>query len=172
MKKIMFVAAFVTSTFAAGWAQGSDTSSSDATIATRITQDTEARDAINRALAPIRSATQFAAYMATLPANSPMRALAPLDRALLSQSLDFGPDGLLSYDATTLQGLTVSQAYQVLALFGAQGHTVDIKAPSRATLDSAKSTSIVPMLEPLKGFRCIGGHSCGEDAKAACTDHC
>ncbi|WP_185754347.1 hypothetical protein [Luteibacter sp. 9135] len=139
-----------------------------------LAQDLAQRDAINRSLAPLHSADDLAAFTASGRASA-LDALAPLDRAVFLQSLQFGPDGLSRYDATALRGLTTAQAYQVLALFGAQAHAIDIqpsaKGAALATADRDASR-VVPMLEPLKGFRCAGHSTCSEDPSSACTDNC
>lgn len=82
---------------------------------------------IDRATAPVRSRADLTAYtQATPPGRSPFRYLAPEARRRFLAQLRFTPDGASRPDASPLHGLTVSQAYQILAVLGWQSMLASI----------------------------------------------
>ena len=176
MKTFMICAGLTVATLCSAWLHAAEVDRSVDALTTAISQDTSARDAINRELAPIHSKDDLARYNATAGSSSPMAVLSPLDRAVFNQSLQFGPGGLTAFDTSALHGLTTGQAYHVLALFGAQAHTIDVVSPSGvdSKASPAKGSVVTPMiqLEPIRHFRCLSAHTCTGDATAACTDNC
>ena len=81
---------------------------------------------IDAALAPIRSHAALRAHMRHA-ADSPLYLLSGQQRQQFIQSLVFVPEGLASYSFVPFeQGLSVTDAYRVLALFGAQSSLATI----------------------------------------------
>jgi hypothetical protein len=77
--------------------------------------------AIDLATAPIRSKETLDTYLQTTPiAESPFQYLSPVDQKLFLSELVFDKGGLTSFPADVFEGLTVTQAYELLALFGWQ----------------------------------------------------
>ena len=71
--------------------------------------------------APIRSQADLDAYLQQTPmAVSPLRFLSPPDRQLFLSGLRFGNYGLGGLRYTDLEGLSATQAHEILALFGWQ----------------------------------------------------
>jgi hypothetical protein len=81
---------------------------------------------VDVAVAPLRSMRDVRSHLRTTP-TSPLFALGPAQRKQFIASLVFTSQGLGSYSNLPLsQGLSVSQAYKVLALFGAQSAIAEI----------------------------------------------
>lgn len=119
------------------------------------------------ALAPVRSADDLVTYMASHKEGSALDRLQPMRRELFLQSLVFNEHGLAGFSREALDGLTPPQIYQVLSIFGVQS----LLLPEQARRAEGTGTTLI-LAEPLKGFRCGGGHTCIEDSNAACTSNC
>ena len=77
--------------------------------------------AIDLATAPIRSKETLDTYLQTTPiAESPFQYLSPVDQKVFLSELVFDKEGLTRFPADVFEGLTVTQAYELLALFGWQ----------------------------------------------------
>ena len=108
------------------------------------------RDLVARLSAPIKTEKDLKDYLSKEPENSPLARLSPEARQIFLHSLHFGRNGLGSFNYAVLQNeLSVSEAYNLLSLFGVQGVTpglVGLKQES--TLDSAvMSTARSPVLD-------------------------
>lgn len=80
---------------------------------------------IEEAMAPIRSAADLKRYLETTT-DSPLDKLGASARGNFLKSLVFAKGGLGSYSYVELSGLTVTDAYRILSLFGAQSSVSSI----------------------------------------------
>ena len=135
----------------------------------RALANAQARIEVEMALAPVKSSRDLATYMANHREGSAIDQLSPLNKELFLQSLTFDGQGLSSFNYAALSGLKPDQVYQILGLFGMQSMTNDTLQRNGVRTNAV---SITPMLEPLKGYRCAGGHTCMTDDTAACTSNC
>ena len=115
---------------------------------------------IDAATAPIRSQDDLRNHLAAMP-SSPIYKLTPHSRAIFLSSLVFTNRGLASYSYVSLAGISVSDAYQILMLFGAQGTIGDvpnlesISPLDKAIILRAKATnenhneSVIPFIDSL-----------------------
>lgn len=80
-------------------------------------------------IAPIQSQEELKNHLADLQKNSsPLNLLSPSAREQFVNSVTFNDKGVTSYRYDVLElELTLSQAYRVLALLGAQHHIVHLK---------------------------------------------
>jgi hypothetical protein len=81
---------------------------------------------IDRATAPVRSGDDLAEYVRTADARSPLQYLGPTARRRFLAQLRFTADGARRPDLAALNGLTASQAYAILALFGWQSAVASV----------------------------------------------
>ena len=121
------------------------------------------------ALAPVKSADDLVTYMANHQGESAIDQLSPLNKELFLRSLTFDSHGLSSFNYAALSGLKSAQVYQILGVFGVQSMTTDTLQRNGVRTNA---TSITPMREPLKGYRCAGAHTCMTDETVACTGNC
>lgn len=100
---------------------------------------------IERLSAQIRSGADLAAYLhRTQIAHSPLRYMNPAARHAFLASLRFDENGIIGFTHAGFAGLRASEAYQILALFGAQRAVPGIKGlVSRDSLDHMILTSPV-----------------------------
>jgi hypothetical protein len=76
----------------------------------------------------IRSQEDLDAYLQRNPmAESPLRALSPVDRQLFLSGLVFSENGLANFPYRDLEGLSATQAHEILALFGWQRMVTSIE---------------------------------------------
>lgn len=78
---------------------------------------------LNRQMAPIRSQSDFAIYMKrnSVASQNPYYLLSKAAQQRFAENLVFGSKGLASFDYADIEAeLTLSQAYRLLSLFGAQ----------------------------------------------------
>ena len=88
-------------------------------------EDAKLRERVDSGLAPIRSRTDLSTHLASMgQIRSPLSYLSHDAQRRFVNSIRFGLNGVASFDFTALAAeLTVSQAYEVLRLFGQQ-HTI------------------------------------------------
>lgn len=129
----------------------------------------QARIEVEMALAPVKSSRDLATYMTNHQGQSAFDQLSPLNKELFLRSLTFDSHGLSSFNYVALSGLKPAQVYQILGVFGMQSMTTDTLQRNGVR---TSATDITPMREPLKGYRCAGGHTCMTDDTAACTSNC
>lgn len=98
---------------------------------------TDLREMVDAVTAPIHNASDLRRFMATHHgADNPLSALSPAARARLVKSLDFRNGGLASIYFPDLEAeLTLTQAYKILSLFGAQS-TISILKHARVESES------------------------------------
>jgi hypothetical protein len=83
--------------------------------------------AIDLAASPIRSKEDLESYIQKTPkSDSPFRHLSPLDQTIFFAETTFDDKGLDLFPPDVFQGLTATQAYEILALFGWQFIVPDI----------------------------------------------
>jgi hypothetical protein len=123
--------------------------------------------------APIKSQADLDAYLQQTPmAVSPLRFLSPSNRQLFLAGLGFGNYGLGGLHYTDLEGLTATQAYEILHLFGWQS-TVQLIDGLRAVTSLDKliiSTGSASPLECFRGYMITTAypHSCYVDQNYLC----
>ena len=93
---------------------------------------------LDRAGALIRTSAQLAAWLAEARADDPLTALPAPARGRFLESLRFGPWGVQSFQSEALQaGLSASEAWRLLALFGLQATLAALPAlPVRSPEDA------------------------------------
>ncbi len=131
--------------------------------------------AIDFEMAPIKSDADLATYLRTAGEESPLMALSPGARERFLASLAFNENGLVGYNYEELgRELEASDAYRILALFGAQRTTHLVGASIRTDADRAAAAKPgVPQLRAdHEGFRCLGGHNCFETPLFICMTGC
>lgn len=116
--------------FVAGSAQADTT---DASVNPAQLQDAESRAALQREisgkLARIKSEADLHAYLASMRAmQTPLDRLSPGAKRRFIDSLVFTPNGLGSFTYADIRNeLTLSEAYQLLALFGREATAASIR---------------------------------------------
>lgn len=126
-------------------------------------------------MAPIKSQADLAAYLRSAGRNSPLMALSPGARDRFIASLAFNENGLVGYNHEELgRELTASQAYRLLALFGAQRttHLVGARIESDADRVVAAKPIVPQLMSDHDGFRCLGAHNCFETPLFICMTGC
>lgn len=131
--------------------------------------------AIEFAMAPIKSADDLAAYLRTAGTDSPLMALSPGARERFLGSLSFNANGLVSYQYEDLaRELTASQAYRLLALFGAQRTTHLVGARVEDGADEAVAAK--PRVPQLRAdhakYKCVSPHNCYYSEFFICLTGC
>ena len=130
---------------------------------------------IDVAMAPIKSAGDLSDYLHTAGPESPLMALTPGSRERFVASLQFNENGLVSYRYEELgRELTASQAYRVLALFGAQRTTYLLRARVESPADVAASDPprIPLMMTDHMDYRCLSPHNCFKTPLFICLTGC
>lgn len=128
---------------------------------------------IDWALAPIKS-TQGLIELAEKA--SPLDALSEMARQTFIESVVFGEKGVGSYDYEVLEReLTVTQAYKVLSLIGAQytlSYLTGLKIETKLDemLISSKQAQALP--GGFKGYKCESPGTCGIALTKICTSNC
>ena len=136
---------------------------------------------IDLAVAPLRSMKDVRSHLRSTP-NSPLFALPPVLRKQFIESLVFTGHGLGSYSFVPLsKGLSVSDAYKLLALFGAQSSIAFIPGLPRPANDLEvrilQSSQLSPMATAppwLHGICVIHGKDgdCKEEYGRNCSRAC
>jgi len=130
---------------------------------------------IDFAMAPVKSDADLAAYLRTAGRDSPLMALSPAARRRFLDSLTFNESGLVGYNYEELaRELTASQAYKVLALFGAQRTTHLLGARVVDAADAAVSTPArVPrLMQDYRDYKCVSPHNCYGSRFYICLTGC
>ncbi|MGO4551837.1 hypothetical protein AB4059_12120 [Lysobacter sp. 2RAF19] len=135
---------------------------------------------IDTALAPIRSREDLRAHLQR-EMHSPLHRLAPAQRERFLASLVFAPEGLASYSFLPLEaGLSVTEVYRVLALFGAQSSIAAIGNLDPATeaesamLDVSDISTMAAMPSWAHGICVVNGasRSCAPQYGSNCSRAC
>lgn len=134
------------------------------------------------ATAPIKSRQQLQQHLAMTP-DSPLYKLTPYARGNFVNSLVFTSRGLGSYSYVDLSGLSVSEAYAILSLIGAQSTIASVPGlKAESSLDQAISdradiqakSGVFPAAKP-KDQTCYVGpewSGCGHRLGTTCMDGC
>jgi hypothetical protein len=158
------------------------------TVIAIMQQREVARDALDFAMAQIKSENDLQNYLQTQGfSQSPLDALSPPARQRFLTSLQFNERGLTSFEYRDLEEeLSASQIYRILSLFGAQHdaaimkHARVVSPVDQQILDSSFHTN---GFGGLGGFGGIGDHSdykcdrlnphtCTSDINSICTSNC
>lgn len=132
--------------------------------------------------APINSLKQLDDHLRALSKESPLSLLSDAARTRFVTGLRFGEQGLASYDYEPITSeLTVSQAYRVLSLFGAQ-RTLSLLPDLRVSspedrnvlgsTDSALFQNPNPVIDDYPGYACAGRATCSESMHSICMSSC
>lgn len=134
---------------------------------------------LDSSVAQLRSSAEVYRHLASRDTTSPLRLLSKPALARFVDSLVFSERGLASFRTDDLAAeLTVSQAYQVLALFGQQTSILsvaDAKIRTNADiiiLDEANWCHNCHGEEFLEGYYCEGPGTCRKSSRHACTGNC
>ena len=131
--------------------------------------------AIDMEMAPIRSDIDLATYLRTAGNDSPLMALSPGARERFLATLTFNENGLVGYKYEELaRELTASQAYRVLALFGAQRTAYMLGARVDSPADRAiTQRPITPgLMNDYKEYKCVSPHNCYGQVLYICLTGC
>jgi hypothetical protein len=132
-------------------------------------------------MAPIKSNRQLHQYINTTPSEiSAFNGISQQQQTTFIRSLKFNENGLTEFDPTPLKGMTPTQVYKILALFGMQSGTSSINAIAQNDLDRSVNESLLAggseagiyLKAFLEGYRCEGRATCGESQRSACTSNC
>jgi hypothetical protein len=135
---------------------------------------------IDAAVAPIRSHADLRAHLQRDP-DSPLHRLSRLQRDRFIQSLVFTQEGLASYSYLPLEkGLSVTDAYRVLSLFGAQSSIGAIRSlhPSteaEQTMLDASGVSTMAAMPPWRHGICVidgASRQCMPQGGSNCSRAC
>ncbi|HUA78742.1 MAG TPA: hypothetical protein VL997_00100 [Dyella sp.] len=172
LMQALTVATFVTTPFVMAQETGNfDSSGSPSNGHALVALYQKQQAAIDLFHAPIKSDRDLAQFQMQHQADSPLRALSPLNQALFLNSLKYNEKGITTIRYDVLESLTPTQAYQILSLFGMQSLTPSLKLKSVSPLDE-QIMSITPSLLPLKDYYCEGKGTCRQGANQACSDGC
>ncbi|MBS0571250.1 MAG: hypothetical protein JSS28_11615 [Proteobacteria bacterium] len=150
------------------------------TVVTYLHENEAARNAVDLAMAPIKSRADLRNYLRSRHSTqSPLDALTPASLRHFLASLQFNENGITSFDRRDLeQELSPSQIYQVLALFGVQRDTGFMKharivAPIDRTL-TADSWWPIGLGEDHDDYKCDSNnpHTCVKSVGSICTSNC
>jgi len=130
---------------------------------------------IEQRFAPIHSEVQLQDYLGDIPATSPLLELSDEARTRFVSSLQFNHAGLVSYSFEDVQAeLTATQAYRLLALFGAQrtlGLLPDLEI--RTADDERVMHSLTPsLIIDHPGYECAGKSTCSISSSRICMQGC
>lgn len=134
--------------------------------------------------APINSQAQLESYTVDLKADSPMAAFSLNARKRFIAGLQFGRQGLASYDYEPITSeLTAAQAYRLLSLFGAQ-RTISLLPGLKiesvsdqgvmAFSDSEFSKKGGPVSDIIDypGYACVRRATCTDSPHSICMSSC
>lgn len=145
-------------------------------------------------IAPIKSRGDLKFYLTSMPERSPLNYLTPIDKEIFISSLQFGENGLSSFNTQPLKNnLDVTKAYEILSLFGQQYIAAQLQGLSiqsatdkeiiaiygkksspdhRNPVKSKNGTSDPPLDGFLEGYRCESRGTCRQSTVHACTSNC
>lgn len=185
MKSVLTAALFVLvvataiDTDAAARPRGSDggpqvASSESSNLLGEYVRDEAARRELSYVLAPVKSAADLAAYVATTPKNvSPLERLSPAAKNRFLKGLVFNERGLAGFDYSDLQAeLSATEIYQVLRLFGAE-HTASLIRDARTESHSDRIiTRMMLPPEDHEGYKCSSRATCSSWPSSICMSSC
>ncbi len=160
-----------------------------AVISDKSISDAKLRADLNLLAASIRSERQLKRYLKNTPKDeSPIELLSPSARKRFLSSLKFNDMGITSFRHDDIQReLSVTQAYQLLSLFGAQETTrflvnsrqdtaLDKEIMSMVKRPSTESATRKPIgggiYDDHIGYSCVGLHNCKVASQFICMTGC
>jgi hypothetical protein len=146
--------------------------------AERVVDDVSAsearlRTAVSYELAAVKTPSQLASYLRRSGANTPLGALSSSARARFLESLRFNESGLAEYSYVDLQQeLSASEAYGVLAIFGAEA-SAPFYAGTRIDSDIDLGLRTLMMAEDHRDAKCVSHGTCQTGwVGFICTSNC
>lgn len=148
----------------------------------QLRKNAQLQRALDRELAPVKSLQDF--YKTELLSSRGMVAfkkLRPQEQADFISGLVFTSQGLASYNYRVVEdSLSVSEAYDLLGLFGVQytiKHLKGLKVKNAVDLliqqrEMTVSACCDENEESHKGYRCESPGTCGMSQTHICTDNC
>ncbi len=147
-------------------------------LASAVTEEGKSQSVL-LALAPIHSAHDLSSYLRTQEGQAgPLSLLAPDARRRFVRSLTFNDSGITGFNYSELaeSGLTATDAYKLLALFGVERTTSMIKSLVVETELDRQIMSLKPtnglIADDYVGYQCFSRKSCAPDPSAICTRNC
>lgn len=121
----------------------------------------EARFLTDRRAAPVKSAEDLHDYLRSAGhQGTPLDFLSDEGRSIFLNSLQFGDDGLASFNSAVLrEELTADQAYALLSLFGFQSAAAEWLSPESPHIDAEN--------QYVEGY-CVGVGTCRKDEDHWC----
>lgn len=122
--------------------------------------------------AQIRSVEELDTYLATTR-HSPLDQLSPETRQRFIDSLVFTPGGLGSYRHSDLAGLSATEVFQILSLFGVQRTTALVSGAKVATdKDRMIMNGQRPSPYDHYSYKCDGPSTCVSAVNYICLSTC
>lgn len=174
--KAAVIAGFIVSLISSAAATSAELSSAAVSDSSAIVEYVAAEQSrtsdVAHQMAPLKSAHDVYKYMQSTPRElSPFAAMDRESRTRFVQSLKFNEKGLTEFDYTVLKGLTPSQVYRVLSLFGMQSGTPLLKA-APVTETDYKINSMMLAPDFLEDYYCESRATCARTTGKACTSNC
>jgi hypothetical protein len=150
-----------------------DTVSMNSVMAYLRQQETT-REAIELAMAPIKSRADLQQYLAEKHIKpSPLDTLSPAAKQRFISSLKFNEHGITTFDYRDLEaGLTSTQIYRVLALFGVQHDSSLLRHAKIQTPTDRNVMSFGPIFQDHQDYECSKRATCSESIGDICTSNC
>jgi len=125
---------------------------------------------VDESAVQISSAGELSTYLKATP-HSPLDHLSAAGKQRFIDSLVFTPDGLASYRYSELEGLTATEAHQILSLFGVE-RTTSMITKLRVTTGSDKAVMQARISEDHNDMWCSSPGTCSNDIGSICTSNC
>ncbi|WP_182267057.1 hypothetical protein [Stenotrophomonas maltophilia] len=126
--------------------------------------------------APVNSLGRLDLHLIELSPESPLMLLSPLARKQFVDSLVFGDRGLASFNYDPIVAeLSASEAYRLLALFGAQRaitYIPGLRRASKADDVVVQSVNPNPVFEDYPGYACSDRATCSSSMSSICMSSC
>jgi len=122
--------------------------------------------------APIHSEQELHSYLAGNK-STPLDALDPKSEGRFLASLTFNAKGITGFSYEDLRSLSPSEAYSILALFGAQEAIIGIPFDSASTADEANVGLLSPIvIQDYPDARCQPPATCLSSHQQICLSTC
>lgn len=130
--------------------------------------------AAEEAAAPIKHESDLVRYLEELPAQSPLRMLSEDALSSFIASLRFNEKGLTSLSTIELEReLTLTQAHDVLGLFGMQRAAAKLPIPAaNSQEEDLRRRMQLRCDDHHDGYACAGPGTCKTSSSAICTPRC
>lgn len=171
MKGILISALFsFAAAAAAATSSGHVATSADPGVTARVRSDISLRMAAIRSLGDVHN--YVAIHRSRL---TPLDALSPGNRRVFLDSLTFNNNGITGFSYAPLQGLTPSQAYKILSLFGVERLTQHVPGLSPSSDTDKMIMSPLNTTGPgmdHEGYACQSRGTCAPKMSYICTSNC